>query len=170
LCIEFLERRLVQQLNSSVERAGEEVLHAFVLVHTKLLAFYSSVLTTSDLLALIVMAQNMYPSNLDLDDTSPEKDGLYPMMPHSMYCLSLWPGITLVLLTKIPTSAVAMSVYKYLEDFDKLEKRLHEGHGGPASARSPLNIYDIRTKMDKFIKALGPNRLSCNRNRSAVVI
>ncbi|MEQ2251599.1 hypothetical protein ILYODFUR_012709 [Ilyodon furcidens] len=238
LCIEFLERRLVQQLNSSVERAGEEVLHAFVLVHTKLLAFYSSrnasVLTTSDLLALIIMAQNMYPSNLDLDETSPEdvestsgsgpesfytpepspssrgssgsekagqgefpvfefvdpevqmaedslhtleisppdpssprrvflevsqKDGLYPMMPHSMYCLSLWPGITLVLLTKIPTSAVAMSVYKYLEDFDKLEKRLHEGHGGPASARSPLNIYDIRTKMDKFIKALGPSEL-----------
>lgn len=107
-CIEFLERRLVQQLNSSVERAGEEVLHAFILVHTKLLAFYSrygktlhsysitchyflfitsksasrwssthssrnaSTLSTSDLLALIIMAQNMYPSNVDLDDPSPE--------------------------------------------------------------------------------------------------
>lgn len=30
-----------------------------------------------------------------------QKDGLYPMMPHSMYCFSLWPGITLVLLTKV---------------------------------------------------------------------
>lgn len=238
LCIEFLERRLVQQLNSSVERAGEEVLHAFILVHTKLLAFYSSrnasILTPSDLLALIIMAQNMYPSNIYLDDMSPEdvestsgsgpesfytpepspssrgssgseragrggtpvfefvdpeiqmaedslhtleisppdpasprrvflevshKDGLYPMMPHSMYCLSLWPGITLVLLTKIPTSSMAMSVYKYLEDFDKLEKRLHDGHGGSASARSPLNMQDIRNKMDKFIRALGPSDL-----------
>ncbi|KAM3606886.1 uncharacterized protein V6R79_025112 [Siganus canaliculatus] len=267
-CIEFLERRLVQQLNSSVERAGEEVLHAFILVHTKLLAFYSSrsasTLTTSDLLALIIMAQNMYPSNVDVDDPSPEdiestsgsgpesfytpepsptdrdsdypgglwskqlwicapanvlipitlfvstekpvsestplfefvdpdiqmaedslqtleipppdpstprrvflevslKEGLYPMMPHSMYCLPLWPGITLVLLTKIPTSAVAMSVYKFLEAFAKLEKRLSDGQVGSAATRSQPTIYDIRGKLDKFIKALGPSEIQSSQ-------
>ncbi|XP_070834317.1 BLOC-3 complex member HPS1 isoform X3 [Chaetodon trifascialis] len=237
-CIEFLERRLVQQLNSSVERAGEEVLHAFILVHTKLLAFYSSrnasTLATSDLLALIIMAQNMYPSSVDLDDAGPEdaestsgsgpesfytpepsptdrdssssdkpvgggppvfefvdpdiqmaedslqtlevpppdpsaprrvflevllKEGLYPMMPHSMYCLPLWPGITLVLLTKIPTSAVAMSVYKFLEAFAKLEKRLSEGQEGSAATRGQPTIHDVRSKLDKFIKALGPSEI-----------
>ncbi|KAF0027460.1 hypothetical protein F2P81_020201 [Scophthalmus maximus] len=239
-CIEFLERRLVQQLNSSAERAGEEVLHAFILVHTKLLAFYSSrnasSLATSDLLALIIMAQNMYPSNVDQDDPGPEdvestsgsgpesfytpepsptdrdssssdnlervsspmfefmdpdvqmaedslqalevpppdpstprrvfleisgKDGLYPMMPHSLYCLPLWPGITLVLLTKIPTSAVALSVYKFLEAFAKLEKCLNGGQEGSAAARGQLAIHDIRSKLDKFIKALGPSELQC---------
>ncbi|XP_034059733.1 Hermansky-Pudlak syndrome 1 protein isoform X1 [Gymnodraco acuticeps] len=238
-CIEFLERRLVQQLNSSVERAGEEVLHAFILVHTKLLAFYSSrnasTLSTSDLLALIIMSQNMYPSNTDQDDPNPEdiestsgsgpesfytpepsptdmdsrssadmpvrestplfefvdpdvqmaedslhtlevpppdpstprrvflevslKDGLFPMMPHSMYCLPLWPGITLVLLTKIPTSAVAMSVYTFLEAFAKLEKRLNEGQEGPAATRGQPTIHDIRSKLDKFIKALGASEI-----------
>ncbi|XP_041866361.1 Hermansky-Pudlak syndrome 1 protein isoform X1 [Melanotaenia boesemani] len=238
-CIEFLERRLVQQLNNSGEKAREEVLHAFILVHTKLLAFYSSrnasTLTTSDLLALIIMAQNMYPSNVDQDDLSPEdvestsgsgpesfytpepspssrdssssaekpcrgstpvfefvdpdiqmaedslhtlevcppdpstprrvflevslKEGLCPMMPHSMYCLPLWPGITLVLLTKIPTSGVAMSVYKFLEAFAKLENRLKEAQGGSAVARSQLNLQDVRSKLDKFIKALEPSEL-----------
>uniref|UniRef100_A0A3Q3K968 HPS1 biogenesis of lysosomal organelles complex 3 subunit 1 n=1 Tax=Monopterus albus TaxID=43700 RepID=A0A3Q3K968_MONAL len=233
-CIEFLERRLVQHLNSSAERAGEEVLHAFVLVHTKLLVFYStrsaSKLTTSDLLTLIILAQNMYPSNIDTDDpdientssSGPEsfytpepsptnrdsstdkplrgstpvfefmdpdiqmaedslqtlevpppgpltprrvflevssKDGLYPMMPHSMYCLPLWPGITLVLLTKIPTTAVAMSVYKFLEAFSTLEKRLREGQEGSAATRGPPNIQDVRSKLDKFIKVLGPSEV-----------
>lgn len=238
-CIEFLERRLVQQLNSSGERAGEEVMHAFILVHTKLLAFYSSrnasTLVTSDLLTLIVMAQNMYPSSTDLDDagldddntsgsgpdvfytpepsptegdsdsssgssklkkvnvipvfefvdpdvqmaedslqtlkvpppdpSSPQrvflevslKEGLYPMMPHSMYCLPLWPGITLVLLTRVPTSAVAMSVYVFLEAFSKLEKRLREGQEGSAATRGQPTIHDLRGKLDKFIKALGPS-------------
>ncbi|XP_051937274.1 Hermansky-Pudlak syndrome 1 protein [Hippocampus zosterae] len=233
-CIEFLERRLVQQLNSSVERAGEEVQHAFILVHTKLLAFYSSrtasTLATSDLLVLIIMAQNMYPSNMDQDDHTSEdvdstsgsgpesfytpqpsptdssssekqaredttvfefvdpdihmaedslhtldvpppdpstphrvflevshKEGLYPMMPHSMYCLPLWPGITLVLLTKIPTSAVAASVYMFLEAFAKLEKRLSEGQEGSSATRSQPTIHDIRSKLDKFIKVLGPS-------------
>ncbi|KAM9847549.1 BLOC-3 complex member HPS1 [Aulostomus maculatus] len=233
-CIEFLERRLVQQLNSSVERAGEEVHHAFILVHTKLLAFYSSrnasTLATSDLLALIIMAQHLYPSNMDLDDPGSEdiestsgsgpesfytpepsptssserptrdgtpvfefvdpdiqmaedslqtlevpspdpstpcrvflevshKEGLYPMMPHSMYCLPLWPGITLVLLTKIPTSAVAMSVYTFLEAFAKLEKRLSEGQEGSSATRGQPTIHDIRGKLDKFIKALGASEV-----------
>uniref|UniRef100_A0A3Q4IBG7 HPS1 biogenesis of lysosomal organelles complex 3 subunit 1 n=1 Tax=Neolamprologus brichardi TaxID=32507 RepID=A0A3Q4IBG7_NEOBR len=231
-CIEFLERRLVQQINSSVERGGEEVLHAFILVHTKLLAFYSSrnasILSTSDLLALIIMAQNMYPSNVDVDDPSPEvqsgdslsnstdkpsptdkdskkpvrgstpvfefvdpdiqmaedslstlevcppdpatphkvflevsqKDGLYPMMPHSMYCLPLWPGITLVLLTKFPHSGVAMSVYTFWEAFAKLEKRLNEGQGGSTRGQP---MHEVRSKLDKFLKTLALNGIQSSQ-------
>ncbi|XP_028324523.1 BLOC-3 complex member HPS1 [Gouania willdenowi] len=229
-CIEFLERPLVQQINSSVERAGEEVLHAFILVQTKLLAFYSSrnasTLSTSDLLVLIIMSQNMYPS-VDMDDHAAEdvestsgsgresfytpepsssegdsissenflrvnlpvfefvdpdvqmaedslhtlddkppdpstplrvflevsqKDRLCPMMPHSMYCLPLWPGITLVLLTKIPNSAVAISVYTFLEAFANLEKRLNENKG-------ISTMHDVHNKLDKFIKALGRSEI-----------
>ncbi|XP_051504239.1 BLOC-3 complex member HPS1-like [Myxocyprinus asiaticus] len=226
-CIEFLERRLVQQINSSVERAGEEVLHAFILVHTKLLAFYSSrnasSLTMSDLLALIILVQDLHPSKIDLDDMTHEelenssapdvfytpepsppdresvqpsdsppviqfvdpdiqmaedslqtlevptpdplapsrvfleathKDGFFPMMPHSMYCLPLWPGITLVLLTKIPNSQVAMYVYCCLEAFVNLENRLREGKEGTAAMRGQSSVHDIRVKLDKFIKNL----------------
>uniref|UniRef100_A0A8B9LDF3 HPS1 biogenesis of lysosomal organelles complex 3 subunit 1 n=1 Tax=Astyanax mexicanus TaxID=7994 RepID=A0A8B9LDF3_ASTMX len=223
-CIEFLERRLVQQINSSVERAGEEVLHAFILVHTKLLAFYSSrnasTLIPSDLLALIIMVQDHYPSSFDLE-TTPEvgylscissiiyhsfaeivsvcrllgplvtcyyifnisqmaedslqtlevpapdpmtpsrvflestlKEGFCPMMPHSMYCLPLWPSITLVLLTKIPNSQVAMHVYGLLDAFVKLEKRLSEGLEGAAASRGQPPIQELRNKVDKFIRLL----------------
>ncbi|GAA6073458.1 Hermansky-Pudlak syndrome 1 protein, partial [Tachysurus ichikawai] len=227
-CIEFLERRLVQQINSSAERAGEEVLHAFILVHTKLLAFFSSrnasTLSSSDLLALITIVQDLYPSNIELDETlseevdstsapdifyTPEpspierdsghlsndgapvfqfvdpdiqmaedslqtlqlplpdpmtptrvfleatyKEGFFPMMPHSMYCLPLWPGITLVLLTKIPNSQVAMSVYVLLEAFAKLEKRLGEGLEGTAALRGQPPIQELRNRVDKFIRML----------------
>ncbi|MCJ8730611.1 hypothetical protein PDJAM_G00186470 [Pangasius djambal] len=227
-CIEFLERGLVQQMNSSTDRAGEEVLHAFILVHTKLLAFYSSrnasTLSSSDLLALIIIVQDLYPSNVQLDETPSEevdstsapdvfytpepspsernsghlssdsppvfqfvdpdiqmaedslqtlqlpvpdpmtptrvfleatfKEGFFPMMPHSMYCLPLWPGITLVLLTKIPNSQVAMSVYVLLEAFAKLEKRLSEGLEGTTALRGQPPIQELRTRVDKFIRML----------------
>lgn len=221
-CIEFLERRLVQQINSSMDRAGEEVLHAFILVHTKQLAFYSSrnasSLNPSDLLALIILVQDLYPSKIDLDETPeevenstvpdvfytpepspPERESVTPrkdsppvfqfvdpdiqmaedslqtlevstpdpsspsrvfleakecpMMPHSMYCLSLWPGITLVMLTKIPNSHMAVSVYYFLEAFVKLEKRLCEGHEGASAMRGQSSVQEQRSKLEKFIKA-----------------
>uniref|UniRef100_A0A8C1W6P1 HPS1 biogenesis of lysosomal organelles complex 3 subunit 1 n=1 Tax=Cyprinus carpio TaxID=7962 RepID=A0A8C1W6P1_CYPCA len=177
-CIEFLERRLVQQINSNMDRMGEEVLHAFILVHTKLLAFYSSRnasnLYSSDLLALIILVQDLYPSKINLDETSemaedslqtleaPTPDPSAPSrvfleskecpMPHSMYCLPLWPGITLVLLTKIPNSHVATSVCYFLEAFVKLEKRLCEGHEGAAAMRGQPSVQEQRSRLEKLIK------------------
>lgn len=271
-CIEFLERRVVQQINGSPERAGEEVLHAFILVNTKLLAFYSSrnasSIKPSDLLALILLVQNLYPSNNDLDDTALElstqpvcssggsisiqraggkggtstnttyspsttqegpegssvpevfytpepsptgresdaaemegestpvfqfidpdvqmaedslktqeaqppdpatphrvfleatfKEGYCPMMPHSMYCLPLWPGISMVLLTKIPNSQVAVSLYQFLEAFTMLEKKLSEGQEGGSLPRTQPPLSELRNKLDKFIRALGSNEI-----------
>lgn len=118
------------------------------------------------------------------------KDGQLPMVPHSMYCLPLWPGITLVLLTKVwrvglpsyftffvfrghfgqicynlssvcqvPNIQITRSVYSFLEDFTKLEKCLNEGQAGSGAARGQLNMHNTRSKLDKFIRDLGPSEL-----------
>lgn len=56
-----------------------DLLKSLILIYERYLFFTSapssrnaSTLTTSDLLALIVMVQNMYPSSVDLDEPSPE--------------------------------------------------------------------------------------------------
>nr|XP_014346388.1 PREDICTED: Hermansky-Pudlak syndrome 1 protein [Latimeria chalumnae] len=231
-CIEFLERQVVQQLNASVERAGEEVMHAFILVHTKLLAFFSSrsasSVKPSDLLSLILIVQDLYPSDLTEEeelsnqddevaliqeefftpDPSPSeedtgagvlvggsgsmfrfadadvqiaedslqalavssskplnpkrifldanlREGFCPMMPHSMYCLPLWPGISLVLLTKIPNSPLALSLYQLLDVSSLLEKKLKEGQEMGQPLRAQPNASELRQKMDRLVKALG---------------
>ncbi|XP_043568894.1 Hermansky-Pudlak syndrome 1 protein isoform X1 [Chiloscyllium plagiosum] len=227
-CIEFLDRKVVQQINSSMERANEEVVHSFILVHTKLLAFFSSrnasSLRTSDLLLLILIAQDLYPSDSDLEALTVEdlenapvteevnapelslgahgeedsvesslctsqltnsviqvseetqqpsllsgssapkrvfldaslKDNYCPMMPHNMYCLSLWPGISLVLLTKqMSSSHVAVSLYQLLDAFNVLEAKLSDGQELGHSSRIYPNMPDLRQRMEKFVKAVG---------------
>ncbi|XP_072413296.1 BLOC-3 complex member HPS1 isoform X2 [Chiloscyllium punctatum] len=226
-CIEFLDRQVVQQINSSMERANEEVVHSFILVHTKLLAFFSSrnasSLRTSDLLLLVLIAQDLYPSDSDLEAQTVEdlenapvteevnapelslgaheeedsvesslctsqltnsviqvaeetqqpsllsgssapkrvfldaslKDNYCPMMPHNMYCLSLWPGISLVLLTKMSSSHVAVSLYQLLDAFNVLEAKLSDGQELGHSSRIYPNMPDLRQRMEKFVKAVG---------------
>ncbi|XP_064000690.1 BLOC-3 complex member HPS1 isoform X1 [Pogoniulus pusillus] len=264
-CIEFLERQVVQYINTSPERGGDEVGHAFLLVHTKLLAFYSSRNASSirpaDLLVLILLVQDLYPSQTaeeelgpqpaagnvplqgpkrsesipvsgsgshnavekdsddqDTDDLSvsevyytPEpspgrhstgseswsegaemlstgeadsadvqiaedllqtlgphvpsnprrifldanlREGYCPLLPHTMHCLPLWPGISLVLLTKQgPTTQVAITLYQLLDGFLVLERKLEEGPEA-GSPRSYPFLAELRQRMDKFVKKL----------------
>ncbi|NXK25019.1 HPS1 protein, partial [Arenaria interpres] len=265
-CIEFLERQVVQYINASPERGGHEVAHAFLLVHTKLLAFYSSRNASSirpaDLLVLILLVQDLYPSqsaeeelgpqpasgkvlpqgpkrsesipvsgpgshgaaekdsdDQDTDDLSmpeiyytpepspgehstgseswsegaetlgtgeadaaevqmaedslqtleplvPEasnprrifldanlREGYCPLLPHTMHCLPLWPGISLVLLTRGPTTQVAVTLYQLLDGFLVLEKKLEEGPEAGAPRSYPF-LAELRQRMDKFVKKL----------------
>ncbi|NXG65594.1 HPS1 protein, partial [Hemiprocne comata] len=291
-CIEFLERQVVQYINTSPERGGDEVGHAFLLVHTKLLAFYSrcawphraprgshapsqltcpfsglsrnaSSIRPADLLILILLVQDMYPSQSAEEELSPQplpenmlpqgpkrsesipmsspsshgaaekdsddqqdtddlsvpevyytpkpspgrdstgdeswledaemlttgeadaaevqmaedllqtleplvpeasnprrifldanlREGYCPLLPHTMHCLPLWPGISLILLTKGATTQVAITLYQLLDGFLVLERKLEEGPEAGAPRSYPF-LAELRQRMDKFVKKL----------------